>query len=38
MIQPPDRSHRDSTLYRSTTKRLRGSIHHDHLLSRSVSD
>ena len=38
MIQPPDRSHTESTLYRSTTKRLRGSIRHDHLLSRSVSD
>ena len=38
MIQPPDCSRRDSTLYRCTTKRLRGLIHHDHLLTRSTSD
>ena len=38
MIQPPDCSRRDSTLYRFTTKRLRGFIHHDHLLTRSTSD
>ena len=38
MIQPPDCSRVDSTLYRFTTKRLRRFIHHDHLLNRSTSD